>query len=104
MEENKQEKQRISDIPNFINLIKCIIEYYASTRAEDPNIHISKTDLEINDDNMSLTDQLKDAENLLQNIGSEFDMDSMVIKIPKRIDSEIRKSFMFQLKQFNQNS
>jgi hypothetical protein len=78
----------------FIQLVKCIIEYYGTTATEKSNITN-----ELNSFNLEDIDILK---NTLNEI-SDFNMDELTIKIPSEIDEEIKKTFINQLTNLRKN-
>lgn len=80
---------------SFIQLVKSILEYYGTTKK------IKKQDI--------LTDfsnELEEAESLISNfdkqlgVFEEFDMNSMFVEVPEDVDSEIKKTFIYQLKSY----
>ena len=80
---------------SFIQLVKSILEYYGTTKK------IKKQDI-LND----FSNELEEAESLISNfdkqlgVFEEFDMNSMFVEVPEDVDSEIKKTFIYQLKSY----
>lgn len=72
----------------FIQLVKCIIEYYGTTNTNESNISNELKSLNL-DDNDILNNALSEI--------TDFNFDELTIKIPLEIDEEIKKTFLHQL-------
>jgi hypothetical protein len=78
-----------NDTLSFIQLVKSIIEYYGTTK-QKPDTEIVES---LNSDELSL----------FESIG-ELNFDQIIVKIPKEIDDEIKKTFLNQLKKYQLNN
>jgi hypothetical protein len=78
----------------FIQLVKCIIEYYGTTATDKNNIASELSNFNLND-----VDILNSALNEI----SDFNFDELTIKIPSEIDEEIKKTFINQLTNLRKN-
>jgi hypothetical protein len=87
------EKNNINTL-EFIQLVKCIIEYYASTKTKETNF---VTEIAQN------TDEMDEATKLLNSL-SQLNMSEMAIEVPVDIDKSIKDAFLAQLKNFELQS
>ena len=84
-----------NDTLSFIQLIKAILEYYGTTKQ-----------LEKKEDLQEFTGGLDDAEALLANFDKEMSFieelnsSGIFVEVPNEIDEEIRKTFIAQIKSF----
>ena len=77
---------------SFIQLVKCIIEYYGTTKQNsDNNLKdlMPKVEENILDETINMFGAL-----------NNLDLENMIINIPKEIDEEIKKTFLNQLKKY----
>jgi len=82
------EKENNNNTFEFIQLVKCIIEYYGTTNTNESNISNELKSLNL-DDNDILNNALSEI--------TDFNFDELTIKIPLEIDEEIKKTFLHQL-------
>jgi len=82
------EKENNNNTFEFIQLVKCIIEYYGTTNTNESNISNELKSLNL-DDNDILNNALSEV--------TDFNFDELTIKIPLEIDEEIKKTFLHQL-------
>lgn len=82
------EKENNNNTFEFIQLVKCIIEYYGTTNTNESNISNELKSLNL-DDNDILNNALSEM--------ADFNFDELTIKIPLEIDEEIKKTFLHQL-------
>jgi hypothetical protein len=75
---------------SFIQLVKCIIEYYGTTKSADKVEEPKEFSNEI--------DEAQDFLNSFQDMG----LDGMSIKIPGEIDEEIKQTFLSQLRKYKE--
>jgi len=85
----------------FIQLVRCIIEYYGTTKSNQDKKDNKSIENTLMDD--SLESQLNEAEKLLSSVDG-FDLGSMSIDIPKEVDDAVKKTFLSQLKKFEEFS
>lgn len=78
----------------FIDLVKAIIEYYASTK--------SKENKKSNNDENEKLSELDEASKLLESLG-ELDISGMAIEVPNEINESIKNNFLCQLKFYESN-
>lgn len=84
------ESNNSSNTLEFIQLVKCIIEYYASTKSLSENKNKNK--------NESLN-ELDEASKILDSL-NDLNISGMAIEIPKEIDEEVKLTFLSQLNKF----
>jgi hypothetical protein len=82
------EKENNNNTYEFIQLVKCIIEYYGTTNTNESNISNELKSFNL-DDNDILNNALSEM--------ADFNFDELTIKIPLEIDEEIKKTFLHQL-------
>jgi predicted ATP-dependent Lon-type protease len=74
---------------SFIQLVKCIIEYYGTTKQKVDNQLknlIPKTEEDFLDETIG--------------VFGNINLEEMIISVPKEIDEEIKKTFLNQLKKY----
>lgn len=83
------------DTLSFIQLIKCILEYYGTTKKNEQKNILKE-----------FSNELEEAESLMEDFNrytnslEEFDLNSMFIEVPSDLESEIKKTFISQLRSF----
>lgn len=75
---------------DFIQLIKCVIEYFGTTKTESVKI----------DENI---DSIDEVSKMLHSMNS-MSLDNMGIKIPNEIDEEIRDTFISQIRYYKKKA
>lgn len=75
----------------FIQLVKCIIEYYGTTKSDSKN-----------EEKKEYSNELDEAENFLNSFQS-IGLDEMAVKIPNEIDDQIKQSFLSQLRKYKED-
>jgi hypothetical protein len=75
----------------FIQLVKCIIEYYGTTKVEKGVIDEVSKEIE----------EMDEAEKFLNGI-TDFNLEQMSIDIPKEINEEVKKTFLFELRKYRE--
>tara|TARA_Y100000389_G_C17414440_1_gene492853 strand:+ start:419 stop:700 length:282 start_codon:yes stop_codon:yes gene_type:complete len=86
-----QEKDTLS----FIQLIKCVLEYYGTTKKNEQKNILKE-----------FSNELEDADSLLENFNTytnslnDFDLNNLFVEIPNDLEVEIKKTFISQLRQF----
>ena len=98
--QNMEHKESESTL-EFIQLVRCIIEYYGTTKSNQDKKDNKSIENTLMDD--SLESQLNEAEKLLSSVDG-FDLGSMSIDIPKEVDDAVKKTFLSQLKKFEEFS
>jgi len=77
---------------SFIQLVKCIIEYYGTTK--------QKADNQLKDLMPKMEENyLDETINVFESL-SNINLEEMIISVPKEIDEEIKKTFLNQLKKY----
>jgi hypothetical protein len=75
---------------DFIQLIKCVIEYFGTTKTESVKID-------------EKIDSIDDVSRMLHGM-NPMNLDSMGIKIPNEIDKEIRDAFISQIRYYKKKA
>lgn len=74
---------------SFIQLVKSILEYYGTTKK-----------MKSKDVFNEFSNELEQAESIIDNFDkmNDFDINSIFVEIPEDVDSEVKKTFLSQLK------
>ena len=81
----------------FIQLVKCITDYYGSTKKMSNENNLK----EIDDETKDYEDVLNDTANFFESLNN-LGLEKLAINIPEDVDEEIRKTFLKQLKVYQE--
>jgi len=83
------------DTLSFIQLIKCILEYYGTTKKNEQKNILKE-----------FSNELEEAESLIEDFNrytnslGDFDLNNMFVEVPNDLESEIKKTFISQLRSY----